>query len=110
MHLMPNVGKSTLMLESGGCNLQYTNLLWLQSSFPWIKFVAYSSDCHIIGTYCDSHHRRPFNRAGGSLVMAHAFLTINSFFSKWNLHVVFTRSIPINFPVCRPTGELNLSR
>ena len=35
---------------------------------------------------------------------------LDTFFSKWNLRVVFARSIPINFPVCRPTGELNSSR
>jgi hypothetical protein len=36
--------------------------------------------------------------------------TPHTFFSRRNLRVVFTRSIPINFPVCHPTGELNSSR
>ena len=94
------------MLKFGECNLQNMDLVWFKSPFPWIQFIAYGLDCHIIGARTVTDH--PTKLWPTTLITCVNIL--HTFLSRQNLHIVFTRSISISFPVCHPTGELNSRR
>jgi hypothetical protein len=89
-------------------HLQNWDLFCLKMLACWVKFSTYGVHGNIIGADTIANH--PTQLYQKLTAITTVLNTILTFASTRNFQIVDTKSLPINSPVCLPTGELNSMR
>jgi hypothetical protein len=89
-------------------HLQNSNLFCLKTLARWVKFSTYGAHSNVVGADTIANHPTQLYRKLTAITTV--LNTMLTFASTRNFRIVDIKSLPINSPVCLPTGELNSIR